>query len=286
MSLKAKYTYNTLTTIVLILLGLNFFSVFKDGAKILRWRLLSTRSARSAADARPLDIREADLILGADSLRNVYRIMRKYSDRKLVVLACASWLILNIAAQVVVAMIQLNASMEDGHDSDGITESENKPVVIPRLDCFYNSGSKECLVDGTDLVYPSIAHAYGEIGQRPSNDPGCVYSGDADGIKGRQNCPYFSNTDKPEHAVRFADYNLGDVGHTYPFLDTNRVLTTSASNCRVRTSYEMDRKEGDGIDGSSSEYGFPFPSQDPAGFTYLYSPRTSLASLATTYMVW
>jgi hypothetical protein len=77
----AKTAFNVVIIVLSLALGLNFLEVFKDMAKVLRWRALATRS---------FTVREADLILGGESLTNVIRLLLE-SSKKPVRFVCALW---------------------------------------------------------------------------------------------------------------------------------------------------------------------------------------------------
>ena len=62
----SKLWFNTIATVLSLALGLNFLKAFKAMAKVLRWRVLANR---------PFTIREADLILGSESLMKLGTLM-------------------------------------------------------------------------------------------------------------------------------------------------------------------------------------------------------------------
>ena len=62
----SKLWFNTIATVLSLTLGLNFLEAFKAMAKVLRWRVLANR---------PFTIREADLILGSESLMKLGTLM-------------------------------------------------------------------------------------------------------------------------------------------------------------------------------------------------------------------
>ena len=96
-----RRVFNSIITCLSLILGLNFFvsarftfsirpwsnmlvyqDAFKDMAKVLRWRLLASR---------PFSVREADLILGADSLRTLTTLMRESWRKPCTLFVCMAW---------------------------------------------------------------------------------------------------------------------------------------------------------------------------------------------------
>ena len=82
--------YNTISTIINLALGLNFFEAFKDMAKVLRWRVLAYKS---------FTVREVDLILSGESLLSLGTLMWESAKKPLTLLVCTSWIALNLLAQ-------------------------------------------------------------------------------------------------------------------------------------------------------------------------------------------
>ena len=123
-----KEWFNAVTTILNLALGLNFLEVFKDMAKVLRWRVLASR---------PSTMREADLILGGESLMKLWDLMRESRKKPITFLACLLWILLNLLAQATIAMLSLNYSMDLGVGSKGAYTVAGI-ISAPRLDCFYN----------------------------------------------------------------------------------------------------------------------------------------------------
>ena len=99
----SKEVFNTITTVISLALGLNFLvcdsrsdmlatvklsnrlnsqEAFKDMAKVLRWRVLANRA---------FSIREADLILGGESLMKLLQLMWESKRKPLTVFVCTAW---------------------------------------------------------------------------------------------------------------------------------------------------------------------------------------------------
>jgi hypothetical protein len=263
-----KTIFNIVTTVIMLGLGLNFFEVFKDMARIARWRILSSHY---------FEVREVDLILGAESLMNVFQLMTQ-SYRKLpVFLVCLVWLLINIGAQIPVAILPLSASLERGYNSSGTTISQDY-VSVPKLNCFYRSGMKECDVN-QDRVDPAVAHTYGEQGTFRGQN--CSYHSTDDINNGPQSCPYFTRNDRREFAVRFADSNPNDVTNTYPYYGTKRIITIAATDCNEYLA-STDPDKSDSSDGIETEFVWRF--ENSTGTYSLSIPRSSLAANSTTYI--
>ena len=221
---RGRLIFNTVTTGLILGLGLNFFEVFKDLAKVVRWRILSREE---------FDARRADLILGGESLKNVFQLIwvSVYSSpaKPWTVFMCVAWLLVNIIAQASVAILPLFAALESGINSTGITTSPGN-VTVPKLDCYYRNRTDNA--DGCDLSSQgsSAAHSYGEVtGILPGQT--CNYTTDDDIQSGGQDCPYLKTNDNREYAVRFPDENPKDIVGNYPNFRTGRMLKISASGC-------------------------------------------------------
>lgn len=99
---STKRIFNTIITTLILGLGLTFFvsfrsvhqrcpsanahrcaqEIFKDVAKVIRWRVMF--------DCR-LTAREVDLILGADDLKKLGRLMWESRQKPRISLGCAFW---------------------------------------------------------------------------------------------------------------------------------------------------------------------------------------------------
>ncbi|KAL9607036.1 MAG: hypothetical protein Q9167_008012, partial [Letrouitia subvulpina] len=125
-----RHAFNTIMTLLELLLSLNFFEAFKDMAKALRWRFLTKGS---------FTIREMDLVLGGESLQNLARLMLVSWWKPLILFTCAAWILLNMLAQGSVGVMGLAYSMDKGYASD---HTYNRPgrVDMARLDCYHDLG--------------------------------------------------------------------------------------------------------------------------------------------------
>ena len=228
----SKQWFNAITTILNLALGINFLEVFKDMAKVLRWRVLASR---------PSTIRETDLILGGDSLMTLWDLTRESRRKPITMLACLLWIFLNLLAQATIAMLSLNYSMDRGSGSAG-TYTVNGTISVPRLDCFIRNNDCEVTV----LAPQTKAHSFGALTQ---GDPCCKYNSTADIFSADQSCPYFCSADGQEFASRFNEYSPLDNNSAYPFL-TSRLIRSRVEACY---EYDIDLAESPFINSSDGE---------------------------------
>ena len=264
---RARLVFNTISTGLGLGLALNFFEVFKDMAKNMRWRILSNRG---------FDAREVDLILGSESLmKNVQLIWESYR-KPLTIIACLAWILLNIMAQAVVAMMPIFYALEQGTDANGTTVVPGT-VSIPSLDCYYQPHtSDECPGDWS--VPPSLAHDYGGVGVL-SNDA-CVYRTDNDIPSVGQGCPYLRRADGREFLIRYPDYNPNDTLRIYPNLATGRNVRVSVGDCPHQHSPPSEPTDDQDGQNNSRDYTFY---NGTANIT-VSSPNNQRAWNATTYI--
>lgn len=263
-SLASKVWFNVIITTLNLALGLNFLEAFKDMAKVLRWRVLANR---------PFTIREADLILGGESLLKLGTLMWESPTKPVTVLVCASWIALNFLAQASIAMLSLNYSMDSGTDSAGIYTGDGS-VRAAKLDCYYEHGY--CPVaPGPQMI---TAHTYGElILERQC----CRYNGTSNIQTADQTCPYFCHDNGQEFAYRYVEYNSLDTAHAYPYF-TNRTVRASAGQCY---QYKVDWAKSptiDSTDGDNDMKVFAFTNGTFTG--HLPIPRSEGGWNSTTYV--
>ena len=270
-----KHWFNAVITILNLALGLNFLEVFKDMAKILRWRVLASR---------PSTARETDLILGGESLMKLWHLMLESRKKPITRLACVLWILLNLLAQATIAMLSLNYSMDLGTSSAG-TYTVAGTISAPRLDCYY--GNNKC--DATLVAPQTTAHSYGQL---ILGESCCEYNVTADIFSANQSCSYFCSANRQEFTYRFREHNPTDTLHTYPYL-TNRIITSSVEACY---QYDVDWNKShliDSPDGKqdtqlfafhNSSYSAQIPIPNSAGAfnstTYVYN-GTNIPQLAT-----
>ena len=146
-----KTAFNAIITALSLGLGLNFFEASKELARLLRWRFL--------ADAH-YSVREVDLILGLENLINVLKLGWASSRRLWMLLFCITWILLNLSAQVSVALINLTYSLNDGTNWNGTYTLQGKAKISdPR--CYDRSG-KFPEEDHQDITQ-ATAHFNGEL---------------------------------------------------------------------------------------------------------------------------
>ena len=149
MSHGRKQRFNAITTTLNLALGMNSLEVFKDMAKVLRWRVLASR---------PSTIRETDLILGGDSLMTLWDWARESWRKPTTMLACLLWILLNLLTQATIAMLSLNYS-KDGRSGGAGTYTVKGIISAPRLDCFFRNDN----CDTTVLAPQTTAHSFGAL---------------------------------------------------------------------------------------------------------------------------
>jgi len=108
-SVPQRREFNALTTGVSLVLGVNLAASLRSYAKLLRWRML-------AACYRPLET--FDLVMGCDSLINVFKLLYKAKNQRYKHLPsrtqifCVLWLLVHLAVTVLVGIIGLNYNLE------------------------------------------------------------------------------------------------------------------------------------------------------------------------------
>ena len=219
-----KILFNTIITVLSLILGLNFLEVLKDMAKVLRWRILA---------AQPVTVREADLILGGDSLEKLFQLLWESRTKfwrgkfkwpkNILLMGCTFWIGLNFLAQASIALIGLNYSMDSGSNSND-TYFRPGTVLVAKLDCLYDDGN---CPSGAPEANMTLAHTYGEMTRGRTV---CSYASDANITAASQLCYYFSRTDGQEFAYRFSEFNPQDNTNAYPHL-TNRNIRSTAGDC-------------------------------------------------------
>ncbi|KAL8829650.1 MAG: hypothetical protein Q9191_001901 [Dirinaria sp. TL-2023a] len=214
-----KATFNAIITALSLGLGLNFFEAFKDLAKLLRWRFLA---------AGHHSVREVDLILGIENLVTVCRLgWESLGNRKLwQFLFSLTWILLNLSAQVSVALVNLTYSLDDGTDWNG-TYTREGTVNVANLSCYFHN--QDCPSDDHEDIVQATAHAYGEVSSGTVCGP---YNTTADILHSRNDYEYYCRRTpgNQQFAYRFSEYNPRDLQRTHPHF-TNRIVTASAGQC-------------------------------------------------------
>lgn len=264
-----KRIFEAVSTGLILGLGLNFFEAFKDLAKVARWRILSSRYFK---------LQKVVLILGAESLMKVFRLMTLSSLKSPEFLVSLVWLSVNLGAQVLVAVLPFFASLKSGYNSTGVTLSQGY-VAVPKLDCFYRRKVTECEGDIQSQLDPAIAHVLGEGGT--FRDERCKYQSTDEIHKAPQTCLYLARADNREFTVRYADSNPADSIGAYPYYGAQRIVTVTANECNGNLTTPNPRLVN-GSDGPDSEYVWSF--ENSTGIYDLSVPRTILARDSTTYI--
>ncbi|KAL8987551.1 MAG: hypothetical protein Q9177_003249 [Variospora cf. flavescens] len=212
-----KSAYNLLATVLILMLGLSFFEAFKELARSMSGRLIQTLASQG---------REAELIQGFDSLLKVARLIT-ISPKWSVKVFCIFWLAINFGAQMLSALINLEVTIDDGHDYTGAYHRSGK-ALVSKLDCVYH-GSR-C---SRTVTEHARAHVYGEssLAEHPLD-----YDDIPSLLDAQNDSQVWRNRWSTEYAHRFNEYNPNDTQQAYPYL-TDRVITSSAGEC---IEYEQD----------------------------------------------
>ena len=177
-------------------------------------------------------------------------------------------------------MISLTFTFDKASDSSGIITTPG-PVVIPKLDCYYNSNGTCPDVDPlTPETAQTVAHTYGEDIRSQTR---CTFSTTADLLaNSTQNCYYFSNLNDPSFAYQYRQFNPQDQSKSYPFL-APRLITTSSDQCTQFFVNEPASGWVSGTDGPQSIWEVHYYNETYNGT--LRVPRELSAFDSTTY-VW
>ena len=237
-----KTTFNAIITALSLALGLNFFEAFKELARLLRWRFLASGH---------FSVREADLILGLENLINVLKLGWASSRRLWMLLFCVTWILLNLSAQVSVALINLTYSLNDGTDWNG-TYTIPGIANMSDLECYRRS--RYCPGNYHQDITQTAAHFNGEL----ATGAGCgQYNTTADILNLKKDYAFFCHeTRRPhEYAYRFNEYNPKDEQKTFPHF-TNRIITASSGRC-IQYS-QVGRVLGRDLDGNMAAWNYTF----------------------------
>ena len=265
--------FNTIITGLSLGLGLNFFDAFKDMARVLRWRLLSHRAFTP---------READLILGGDSILKLFVLAWEAVGKPFIFFSCLLWILLNLGAQIGVAIISLTYNMDNGLDTNG-TYTTRDIVRFPKLDCYYNPniytsispGEVDCLNSPESNL--TFANQYGRLSRYAEQ---CRYISDDRRLPADQRCDYYMRNDDQEFTYRFREWSFQDTTYAYPYL-TDRTIQSSPGQCyeyKIRDPIESV----DTPDGPQSSWLYSYYNETYNGT--LQIPRFLAAFDSTTYI--
>ncbi|KAG9247581.1 hypothetical protein BJ878DRAFT_414632 [Calycina marina] len=124
-----KRLFNAVTTGISLGLGLNIASSFKDLALNMRWPILHTRRR---------NLRELDLILNADSLSKLFKLVF-ITRRPWVIISCVLWLLSNQLAQTGIAVLNLTYGFDVNYSVVLFSDAKGN-VSIPDMSHFYPNG--------------------------------------------------------------------------------------------------------------------------------------------------
>jgi hypothetical protein len=150
-----KHVFNAVITGLAIFLGINLASSLRSYADLLRWRLLSCTW---------LSLEEFDLILSCANQRKVLQLLltrqmkRKFPFVSKMQLLCVVWIVVNVAAQILVAMLGLVYSL----DSASQKIVSRGPTTIVNLAAIRDV--EDAKSDDT-FGQQASAHAYGLQGE-------------------------------------------------------------------------------------------------------------------------
>ncbi|KAL8784781.1 MAG: hypothetical protein Q9213_003761 [Squamulea squamosa] len=241
---------------------------FKESAKGLRWRVLA---------GERYSVREVDLILAIESLWKVFLLaVESMSSRPWTIIACTLWILLNIAAQISVALVTLTYDMVDGRSFND-TYTKHGIVNATDLTRYYNLDHPD--LDPWPVTAQATAHLYGERVLRTKCG---FYKNITEVVESKHDHAYYcsKNMTNPEFAYRFNEYNPGDLQETYPRF-TNRTITASAGECLV---YEVKKTTDAPKDVDGRGPGKTFSYGNDTFTAEMQIPASSLGLSSTTYM--
>ena len=269
-----KHAFNTLSTGLILVLGLSFFEAFKSLAKAAGPRINRSPSMDWSKN-------EKYLIDKLDSLMAVLELAKEAWLKNWTIWFCIAWIALNILAQAAVAATSLTWEMNDGTNWNG-TYLRPGNVTAANLNCYddlYNSvPCSDSKVNDTNLkTIQALAHAYGDMARL---NPCCSYGNQEDVIKNPHNCHYFCRDDYQEFQYRFSEFNPDDFNQNisakvYPHF-TNR--TISASGICYNYSVEVDHHEDDG------NHYYEYKNEDGSVRGNITLPDPNLGLSSTTYI--
>ena len=154
MTQAQKKGFNALITGLSIILGLNLSSSLKGYAQMMRWRFL-------AAGYR--NLQDFELVMQCESQQAVVRLLwagrtrGKFHVNKTQALAF-SWLLINVALQVVTALLGLTYSIDV---SDDYVSTKSGSLTIAKLDEISSAYGRDTSIGGQGAQ----ANTYGLVGQ-------------------------------------------------------------------------------------------------------------------------
>jgi hypothetical protein len=216
-----KHMFNTIITGLAIFLGINLASSLRSYADLLRWRLLACSW---------LSLQEFDLILSCSSQRKIFQLLLttprrpKFPFVSWIQFICIFWITVNVAAQIVVAMLGLVYSLNNA--SQNIVSIG--PTSVADLSTIRD-------VDAAPTQDTSgqqfSAHSYGVQGQ----DFPVIVSSDPMQASEHHTETVFTNPAYSSFLYRFTDYAPNDP--TTYHVSKRTVNVTSVCNAFDVTSF-------------------------------------------------
>jgi hypothetical protein len=210
MTRTQKHAFNAIVTGLSIVLGLNLASSLSGYAQMMRWRLLA---------AKYRNLQTFGLILNCDSQTKVLRLLwagrtqsRPWIPNKTQIL-CFTWLLVNIALQVLTALLGLTYSVDTS-----TTHILNQWGNVSIVDLSYIHNPNYNFTDLNDQA--GTANVFGIQGQ---NYDGYKDVSVADQIYAST---YYANDQQSMYWYRFQDRNPSDYSEIKV---TDRIVTTTAS---------------------------------------------------------
>ena len=239
-----KHIFNSIITGLSIALGINIASALKSYAEMMRWRFLTMSW---------MSLREFDLILHCGSLHKVVQLLWDVAvkqpgfpnARGLRIWGIAwGWIMLNLLAQILVAMIGLTYSL----DVSAYDSFQPGLVSIVNLSTIHDKWSIGSGVEISRMNQMYAAHAYGIQGQ--DNKMGILGTSDDDtlGCYGT----LWTDEDRTFAGYKFVDINP-DIGGTAVGQATtcsNRIIIVNAACNR----YAVSNLGGNFADGHTAYY--------------------------------
>lgn len=269
-----KHAFNTLSTGLILFLGLSFFDAFKSLAKAAGPKLARSTLLDWGKD-------EKYLVDKLDSLMAVLILAKKAWIKNGTIWFCIAWIALNILAQAAVAAISLTVETNDGTNWNG-TYLRPGIVTAAKLNCYDDlfNGLPCQKLDGNQKTIQALAHAYGDLARL---NHCCPYTNQEDVVKSRHNCPYFCKDDRQEFQYRFNEFNPDDFDPSqhvstkaYPRF-TDRTVSASGTCYNYSVGEDHETKDGNHYYEYKDEAGsvrgnitIPLPSLAISSTTYIY----------------
>ncbi|KAI9757526.1 MAG: hypothetical protein M4579_003439 [Chaenotheca gracillima] len=251
---RTRRVFNTIVTGLALALGLNIASALKDQMMALRWRILSNRSH---------SLRVADLLLRADSVTNLLKVIFTWEVNFFLRMGLISWVLLNIAAQVGVATISLTYQLDN---FDSTSSWRLGKVLVPDLTKFSYIGGGLGSENGTNQFF---SHSYGDLAISYAAAPVADMKNDTTSL-------YFWDDTLTTFTYRFHD-TLPEDQSKYTI--TNRILTSTSScmsypvlsgddGLSTAIAFEEDgtRQDVDMLLGGEASVVYALPAQAAFGF--------------------